>query len=167
MAFRIPRLTSLPFPAAHRAGSGRAGSGRAGSSRAESGWFAVTVDRPESEVAAAVADLSAGASRPTADRPAVVSVHGLATAGFRGLEIKVNMAPQDHGTEVRTRAVNPGHQFGQAGSDQLREWTRAFKQQLEAGELLQVLPVPHGQRTPGPGAPMLGILRRLRGKGWL
>jgi hypothetical protein len=74
-------------------------------------------------------------------------------AGFRDrIEIRVTPAPGDKGTELAARFR------GEATEDdigELRSALRRAKQLLEAGEVLRVDPVPHGERKPTPQGELL------------
>lgn len=107
-----------------------------------SGWLAVTVLRDPGEVD--VGDLPAPLAE-LEDR----------------IEVRVDPAPGDRGTELRARLREPssgglGQRLG--GEDpqaDLRSALRRAKQLLEVGEVLRVDSAPHGERPSTPGGLLL------------
>ena len=70
------------------------------------------------------------------------------------MQIDITAAPADKGTEIAARVVTDGAEAG-AGDlaelqKQLRVALRHSKQLLETGQVMQVDPQPHGERTSSP-----------------
>ena len=107
----------------------------------EDRWLVVTVNRRQEDVA----------PHNTWPEP---------LAGFGDtVEIELRTAPAGKGTEIAVRLRDPGAArsgtaariAGTSSQQQLRSALRKTKQILEVGEVLEVDPRSHGQRTATPG----------------
>ena len=117
-------------------------------------WRAVTINKPEDEVA------------PGGTLPPPLA--GLGDA----IEVRVSRAPDGKGTELAARLREPEPSGARAsvsrvtGDDprqQVRAALRESKQLLETGEVLRVDPQPTGRRTSTPGSKLLGAVTRRAG----